>query len=64
MIVTLATTHCSRQATYPRSTGIPDLGPIDDAWYGNFSTTFGHSNKLRLRFAAKGLHVGMLVSQY
>ena len=50
------------KAAYLRSRGIPVLVYIDDAWYGNFVSTFGRTDKEQWLSAAEALHVGMLVS--
>lgn len=50
------------KAAYLRSSGIPVLAHIDDAWHGNYCSTFGCSDKVQRLSAVEALHVGMLVS--
>ena len=40
------------------------LAYIDDAWYGNYTSTFGCSDKVQWLSAAELLHTGMLVSYF
>ena len=50
------------KAAHLRSRGIPVLAYIDDAWYGNFVSTFGRTDKEQWLSAAEALHVGIIGS--
>ena len=52
------------KSVHRRSRGIPVLAYIDDAWYGNFASTFRCSDKVQWLSAAEALHTGVLVSYF
>ena len=52
------------KVAYLRSRGIPVLAYIDDACYGNFTSTFGCSDKVQWLSAAEVLHTDTLVSYF